>query len=907
MAAFRSQRVTRSSVGSNGLDENFCGRTLRNRSIVHSDDSSPLPQLRSRSPKKKQDAIPQQKGANSGKITEGKQHSIRESWASPRKRGLSCSEKDNHEKKPLDTCDPILPVFKRVKRCSRSEPADGPEDALSPVKTEKTVPERKGSAANNDGDSPQLQRARRFLLLDDCDKREIKKAKDLDGGHDDSSLLKEVSTHQVANGINEKDAAAAPECSDCEPLRLNNKPKCVDVVDTCASILPTETENGNSVGCSVLLNGSKVATISEPDVPSTDSEWEDYRTVSDCHSVSQTSQSQQSTTILATENPLQIRESEEEVDVVGYSSSHSKEQCFENASCSIDAARDIEQISGVPDSSAVPDSGLGPLVEPQEHRYALRTSPRRAAVNKCSPQKISSPTRDNGQVEDRSPCLNECEKAGGAVVVADREHCAKLEDDNSQAKRDLPQDGTGDCFSGNVPDSPAQRDLDNGYLPTSRESNSQQSREEEEEEPDVYYFESDHVALKHNKDYQRLLQTIAVLEAQRAQAIQDLECLSKHQKEGLKEPITFVENLQQKVDMGLPCPQRVVQLPQIPWDHYTSGLGNFEKEYRNKKHNTRRLKLIFDKGLPLRPKSPMDSKKDAESSSTSFYSSMLPSSDAPEVMTTNSRAQVIRGRICDDSKSETFNQLWSVEEQKRLEELLLKYPPEEVETRRWQKIADKLGNRTAKQVASRVQKYFIKLAKAGIPIPGRTPNVYLHSKKSSNRRQHPLNKHLFRPSTFMTSHEPPVYMDDEDDRSSFYSSQLDTAADDEVSDDESIPPSYRHMAEYKELLCLKKLKKQKLELMQAESSFVQHIGFKCDNCGTEPILGLRWHCQDCPQDSSVDFCDSCSDCLYETEIHKGDHQLDPVYRIETFLDRDYCMSQDSSYNYLDPNYFPANR
>ncbi|XP_078416846.1 ZZ-type zinc finger-containing protein 3 isoform X3 [Cetorhinus maximus] len=774
MATFRSQRVTRSSVGSNGLDENFCGRTLRNRSIVHPDDSSPFPQLRSRSPKKKQDAVPQQKGINGGKVAECKQHNARESWASPRKRGLSCSEKDNHEKKPLDVCDPILPVFKRVKRCSRSEPADGPEDASLLVKTEKASLERKSSAANNDGDLSQLKRARRFLLLDDCDKREIKKVKDLDGGRDDSPLLKEVPTHQAANGINEKDAAAALECSDCEPLDLNSKPKCVDV-DTCASILPTETENSNSGGRSLLLNGSKVATVSEPDVPSTDSEWEDDRTISDCHSVSQ-----QSTTILATENPLQIRESEEEVDVVGYSLFQPKEQCFENASCSIDAARDVEQISGVPDSSAVLDSGLGPLLEPQEHSY------------------------------------------------------------------------------------------------------------------------------------QRLLQTIAVLEAQRAQAIQDLECLSRHQKEGLKEPITFVENLQQKVDMGFPCPQRVVQLPQIPWDHYTSGLGNFEKEYRNKKHNTRRLKLVFDKvfsagpGLPVRPKSPMDSKKDAESSSSSFYSSMLPSSDAPEVMI-NSRAQVIRGRICDDSKSETFNQLWSVEEQKRLEELLLKYPPEEVETRRWQKIADKLGNRTAKQVASRVQKYFIKLAKAGIPIPGRTPNLYLHSKKSSNRRQHPLNKHLFRPSTFMTSHEPPVYMDDEDDRSSFYSSQLDAAADEEVSDDESIPPSYRHTAEYKELMCLKKLKKQKLELMQAESSFVQHIGFKCDNCGTEPILGLRWHCQDCPPDSSVDFCDSCSDCLYETEIHKGDHQLDPIYRVETFLDRDYCMSQDTSYNYLDPNYFPANR
>lgn len=82
---------------------------------------------------------------------------------------------------------------------------------------------------------------------------------------------------------------------------------------------------------------------------------------------------------------------------------------------------------------------------------------------------------------------------------------------------------------------------------------------------------------------------------------------------------------------------------------------------------------------------------------------------------------------------------------------------------------------------------------------------------------------------------------------------------------------------------------------------------QCDNCGIEPIQGVRWHCQDCPQEMSLDFCDSCSDCLHETEIHKEDHQLEPIYRAETFLDRDYCMSQGTSYNYLDPNYFPANR
>lgn len=40
-----------------------------------------------------------------------------------------------------------------------------------------------------------------------------------------------------------------------------------------------------------------------------------------------------------------------------------------------------------------------------------------------------------------------------------------------------------------------------GHLPSAKESASQHTAEEEDDDPDVYYFESDHVALKHNKEY----------------------------------------------------------------------------------------------------------------------------------------------------------------------------------------------------------------------------------------------------------------------------------------------------------------------------------------------------------------------------------------------------------------------
>lgn len=64
------------------------------------------------------------------------------------------------------------------------------------------------------------------------------------------------------------------------------------------------------------------------------------------------------------------------------------------------------------------------------------------------------------------------------------------------------------------------------------------------------------------------------------------------------------------------------------------------------------------------------------------------------------------------------------------------------------------------------------------------------------------------------------------------------------------------------------------------------------------------HLESCDNES-VSVFSPCSP--HETDIHKEDHQLEPVYKSETFLDRDYCVSQGTSYSYLDPNYFPANR
>ncbi|KAF3819707.1 hypothetical protein GH733_015216 [Mirounga leonina] len=747
MAASRSTRVTRSTVGLNGLDESFCGRTLRNRSIAHPEEISSHSQVRSRSPKKRPEPVQIQKGNNNGRTTDLKQQSTRESWVSPRKRGLSSSEKDTIERQAVENCErrqtePVSPVLKRIKRCLRSEAPNSSEED-SPIKSDKESVEQRNTVVDNDADFQGTKRACRCLILDDCEKREIKKVNVSEEGPLNSAVVEEITGYLAVNGVDDSDSAVI-NCDDCQPDG-NTKQN-----STGSYVLQEKSvaENGDSdTHTSMFLDSRKEDSYIDHNVPCTNSEvqvkLEDHKIVTACLPVEHVNQlTTEPATGPFSEIQSSLRDSEEEVDVVGDSSA-SKEQCNENTNNALDTSLESMPVSGEPESSVLDcvSAQMMSLSEPQEHRYTLRTSPRRAAPTRGSPTKNSSPCRENGQFEENNLSPNET----NATVSDNISESPTNPDEISQNEKGIFCDSENYGSEG-LSKPPSEARLNIGHLPSAKESANPHNTEEEDDDPDVYYFESDHVALKHNKDYQRLLQTIAVLEAQRSQAVQDLESLGKHQKEALKNPIGFVEKLQKKADIGLPYPQRVVQLPEIVWDQYTNSLGNFEREFKNRKRHTRRVKLVFDKvGLPARPKSPLDPKKDGESLSYS----MLPLSDGPEG--SNSRPQMIRGRLCDDTKPETFNQLWTVEEQKKLEQLLLKYPPEEVESRRWQKIADELGNRTAKQ------------------------------------------------------------------------------------DEESIPIMYRNLPEYKELLQFKKLKKQKLQQMQAESGFVQHVGFKVSHLTSEEL------------------------------------------------------------------------
>lgn len=239
--------------------------------------------------------------------------------------------------------------------------------------------------------------------------------------------------------------------------------------------------------------------------------------------------------------------------------------------------------------------------------------------------------------------------------------------------------------------------------------------------------------------------------------------------------------------------------------------------------------------------------------------------------------------------------------------------------RRFAKIARALGNRTTKQVASRLQKYFQKLHAAGLPVPGRIPRgprTYQTIRKSR------MQKHMHRPTTFFPSNYVPVNMGDDDDvdvnfldPNTYRKSRTDgglesmvngerdqseiveTMVVDEQSDSE-VNPGESDKTKIARLL--KRVKRDKEKNYKVEESNCDHIGYEvdiiahcmrsniasiinyvlvfffsqCDYCKENPITGTRWHCTSCKDQRSVDY---CSDCLVTQALSSSRHSLNHTF------------------------------
>jgi len=367
-----------------------------------------------------------------------------------------------------------------------------------------------------------------------------------------------------------------------------------------------------------------------------------------------------------------------------------------------------------------------------------------------------------------------------------------------------------------------------------------------EDEVGEYFFESDPLALKSNPDYHDIMKALFRLEAQRAKAVMDLERLEDVRDKAMSDPLGFVTSLQNGENLNLPAPQDIVQIPHIDWEKYN-------------------VKSIMQ---TMRPKT---RKRILQESLQSQYTPQ----EVKETSANNGEGKyVIRGRTYDESKPQTFNQAWSEDEQRKLEELLIKYPDEPIASHRWVKISKELGTRTSLQVQSRVQKYFIALKREKLPVPGRAPRNNLIRRQGFRRKGMHHSNSTVRTSIFMKAFQ----MEDEESNAAASHSLADmynaTPEPWDVSDEEDIAEETRESEEYQELLRLKQVRKMKLQ--EEERGSITHYGFACDVCGTNPINGVRWHCIECPSSTSTDVCDKCVKTSFTNEWHQTTHILQPV-------------------------------
>jgi hypothetical protein len=200
-----------------------------------------------------------------------------------------------------------------------------------------------------------------------------------------------------------------------------------------------------------------------------------------------------------------------------------------------------------------------------------------------------------------------------------------------------------------------------------------------------------------------------------------------------------------------------------------------------------------------------------------------------------------------------YNLPWSDEEKRRLDELLLVYPEEPVNSRRYAKIAQALGTRTASQVSNRIHKLLAKKLR-------QTKKEAEANRQQANKLLKVINKNT--PTSTEGQSIGQIMEEDE----------LELEVDDELKASE----------DYQEYMRLKH------QLDEIKAQALEHPGFKCDGCGMEPIIGARYHCKDCSS-PEMDFCSSCKETV--TTTHLDSHELELITQALPIEDASNEMEQ----------------
>ncbi|CAO3644709.1 unnamed protein product [Cunninghamella echinulata] len=296
------------------------------------------------------------------------------------------------------------------------------------------------------------------------------------------------------------------------------------------------------------------------------------------------------------------------------------------------------------------------------------------------------------------------------------------------------------------------------------------------------------------------------------------------------------------------------------------------------------------------------------SSQTGTAEKMIPTTIIHSIPSTPIKESSSSSSTSANNGTQTHNQPWTDEEQRRLEELLEIFPDEPVQAQRFAKISQALGTRTPRQVGSRIQKYFIKLAKMGLPVPGRInipPSASSSSPSSRPGRGRGRGRGKIKNNkvrgpkassvgynTLMSggitntkisggyySTMPTVYMSDDESDDKVKETML-RVANPVLNDDDNNNNINNKVT----------------------TDTVIHEGFACDSCGMEPIIGVLYKCTVCDESEEVDLCSKCMALgTFTNDQHTIEHTFEAIQTPTApyYADNDYASPEHlGEYSYL---------
>eukprot|EP01102_Stenamoeba_stenopodia_P009183 TRINITY_DN2698_c0_g1_i3.p1 TRINITY_DN2698_c0_g1~~TRINITY_DN2698_c0_g1_i3.p1 ORF type:complete len:210 (-),score=53.68 TRINITY_DN2698_c0_g1_i3:87-716(-) len=208
----------------------------------------------------------------------------------------------------------------------------------------------------------------------------------------------------------------------------------------------------------------------------------------------------------------------------------------------------------------------------------------------------------------------------------------------------------------------------------------------------------------------------------------------------------------------------------------------------------------------------------------------------------------------------------------------------------------------------------------GLPVPGKVPDIKRKKKKS--KRKGTKRKATMDGEEGEGMNLVPIKTEKEEEPLPYYVPPPVLMPEDDEDDSETtpseLPQSVIGTREYQELMELKKLKqmKEKQSSNTNGDSTVEHLGYKCDGCDIEPIIGVRWSCLDCPEGYEVDLCNACkcNSVRFDTDTHDFKHhrfRKVEVAEAPYYQDDDYTSERfsangvDIEHEYLNPSYMPT--